>query len=234
MTSDGLALQHVPAEFQADRGVVLKAMKQNSRALFFASQGLKHDKNLQHIAAVSVKGKAAVTDQRAEVDIAACLIEGSKFCVASFPGAFIVQWGSLMQCCEPGRLSSACVFLPPSDPERRFGQHRYNPDTPGKCFCHALYGDAKDWGCRWFADWSANIEEAVHLNLPLLVVFFPGEKDEGIIEWHDLAQEGRRLWSGIGLGGSQKGEVAWLRRNGYAFTSLDVLDVLDFVDSASA
>ena len=51
-----------------------------------------------------------------------------------------------MQQADGGELSTACVFLIKDD--ERNGAHSVDPEHPeGKCFCHALHGEQKDWGC---------------------------------------------------------------------------------------
>jgi hypothetical protein len=67
------------------------------------------------------------------------------------------------------------VFLPKHTP--KFGQHVVNPDTPGpgKCYCHAMYGAPKEWGCAWFDEWQALVELAHHRKQRIQVFFFPGQ-----------------------------------------------------------
>ena len=59
--------------------------------------------------------------------------------------------------------------------------------------------------------------------------------------WGELPELGtlpqgaaRQLWDKVGLGGSQKGEVAYLQRMGYAYTRLDVMDGAPTADEAGA
>jgi len=145
-----------------------------------------------------------------------------NICVVSFPGKFIKMWGDLVRSGRDRELSTACVFLPNDDPKGRHGQHTEDPERNGRCYCHGLYGSPKPWGCRWFHDWLANVNAAVRLQLELVVVFFPGKVDCGVVEWEDLAVAGDDLWAKPGgLGGSQKGEVAWLRKHGHAYRSMD-------------
>ena len=65
------------------------------------------------------------------------------------------------------------------------------------------------WGCRWFQVWKEKVEEAVRQEQTLKVVFFPGQVGQGKVAWKDLATV-PDLWDGIGCGGSQKCEVAYL------------------------
>ena len=60
----------------------------------------------------------------------------------------------------------------------------------------------------------------------LIVYFFGGEVGQGLVKWDDLATA--ELWDGRGIGGSQKGEVAFLEKMGYKF---DMRDVEDFLES---
>lgn len=147
-------------------------------------------------------------------------------CVVSFPGKFVDIWNLLVKSCKERTLSSACVFLPKEDPMHRFGKHAGNPETPGRCYCHTLYGSRKEWGCEWFKDWRSNVEDAVRLELTLVVVYFPNKVGQGIVGWDDLARAGEGLWARPGgLGGSQKGEVAFLAKNGWRFEGIDVDDL---------
>jgi len=146
-----------------------------------------------------------------------------NMCVVSFPGKYVDMWNLLVRSCKDRTLSSACVFLPKEDPKKRFGEHAADPEGRGRCYCHALYGGVKPWGCEWFKDWRANVEDAVRLELELVVVYFPGKVGQGIVPWEDLAREGENLWKRPGgLGGSQKGEVAFLAKKGWHFRGVDV------------
>eukprot|EP00928_Gymnodinium_smaydae_P096101 TRINITY_DN8418_c0_g1_i2.p1 TRINITY_DN8418_c0_g1~~TRINITY_DN8418_c0_g1_i2.p1 ORF type:complete len:236 (+),score=27.00 TRINITY_DN8418_c0_g1_i2:581-1288(+) len=172
-------------------------------------------------------GAASVRVQRREA-----LFEGKLFrdgknnvCIASFPGKFLSEWDGLVALCEEEKLSTACIFLPKNDPKQRYGRHCENPDTPGKCYCHVLTGKEMSWGCCWFQAWSENLLEAVALGLNLVVVFPPGQKGKGIVDWNDLPKLGNSLWNNEGLGGSQKAEVAWMIQRGFKFTAMDMHDV---------
>jgi len=165
-----------------------------------------------------------VSRNRAEEVREVGVMAGATHCIASFPGAYLDEWEGLGQFFADGALSSACVFLPRSD-HGCYGQHCSDPETPNQCYCRALYGARKPWGCQWFALWQENVKAAVQLGLTLLVVFHPGQAGTGVVEWDDLARLGPKLWNKVGLGGSQKGEVAWLRRAGYSFVGTDVTDL---------
>ena len=70
-------------------------------------------------------------------------------------------------------------------------------------------GRTAAWGCKWFQVWKEKVEEAVRQEQTLKVVFFPGQVGQGKVAWKDLATV-PDLWDGIGCGGSQKCEVAYL------------------------
>ena len=142
--------------------------------------------------------------------------------------------------------------------------HSVDPEHPeGKCFCHALHGEQKDWGCRWFTEWDANVQDAHKRGQLALVFYFRGHLAKhgadgswwssaavqyeitptqelslasfgpptthvtGELRWGELAGAARagNLWDdNSGLGGSQRGEVAWLKKRGIPFIRLDVGD----------
>jgi len=159
----------------------------------------------------------------------ASVFQGSlrNFCVVSYPGAHIEEWKALLETLGANNVASACVFLPESEQhkgqERTFRRHLPLRKSPGDCLCQSLYGGKKEWGCYWFKLWVANVKEALALGLTPLVVFLPDhDGDLPFIEWDDLAKEGDHLWNGTNLGGSQKGEVAWLRKQGIEFQTTTV------------
>ena len=71
-------------------------------------------------------------------------------------------------------------------------------------------GKTAAWGCRWFEVWKAKVHEAVALGQILKVVFFPGQVGMGKVAWDDLSR--LDLWDGVGCGGSQKSEIAYLNK----------------------
>lgn len=75
------------------------------------------------------------------------------------------------------------------------------------------------WGCKWFDDWVQNVLEAHRLGQTLEVYYFEGEVGMGKIAWDDLAVANN--WDGVGLGGSQKGEVAFLDKRCLPYEELD-------------
>eukprot|EP00435_Cladocopium_sp_Y103_P040422 s442_g11.t1 len=64
------------------------------------------------------------------------------------------------------------------------------------------------FGCSWYDLWFQRVREAVQRGQRLKVVFFPGEAMEGRVDMDALATAD--LWNGVGLGTSQKCEVATL------------------------
>ena len=71
-------------------------------------------------------------------------------------------------------------------------------------------GRTASWGCRWFEVWKEKVHEAVAKGQILKVVYFPGQVGQGHVAWHELSQPYVDLWDGVGCGGSQKGEIAYL------------------------
>lgn len=173
--------------------------------------------------------------------------EGSD-CIVSFPGKYAEGW---RECVEASThdMGVACVFL--CDEQDGFGKHAADPEDPNKCLCHKLYGvDRTDeqhrkayqlygypneesykasgkvpiWGCLWFEKWRNNVELAVKRKQRLVAYFFEEQVGEGLVDWHDLCRSD--LWDGRGIGGSQKGELAFLKKMGYDFEMQDVADFL--------
>ena len=64
------------------------------------------------------------------------------------------------------------------------------------------------FGCSWYDLWFQRVREAVQRGQRLKVVFFPGEVMKGRVDMDALATDD--LWDGVGLGTSQKCEVATL------------------------
>jgi len=158
------------------------------------------------------------------------------FCTASFPGEYKKEWDRLVQRAEGGMLSTACVFLT----QDRQGTHADNTE-PGAsgCWCHALYGEPKEWGCQWFEEWRVLVAKA-HKRGQMVCVFYkeghlvsvgaentswaPGASNlPGEVEWGYLASYTfEQLKQMPGLGASQKGEVAWLKKKAIPFMRMDV------------
>mmetsp|Transcript_62369 Transcript_62369/g.182219 ORF Transcript_62369/g.182219 Transcript_62369/m.182219 type:complete len:83 (-) Transcript_62369:52-300(-) len=71
-----------------------------------------------------------------------------------------------------------------------------------------------------------NVKKAVALGQILLVFFFEGQVGEGVPEPRDAPHA--EFQRGVGLGSSQKGEVAWLRSQGIPYECRDMLHWEDF------
>ncbi|CAE7190159.1 Kif11 [Symbiodinium necroappetens] len=73
--------------------------------------------------------------------------ERAAKCIVSFPGVYNKLWDKAVKAVrddfvtEEDLCSLACVFL--TDSASGLGQHSMNPDTPGKCWCHAIYGQIR-------------------------------------------------------------------------------------------
>ena len=80
-------------------------------------------------------------------------------------------------------------------------------------------GNRASWGCAWFEEWKQNVAKAVELGQQLNVVFFPGQVGQGKVAWKDLPTQD--LWNGIGCGGSQKSEIAYLDMKGFPYVETD-------------
>ena len=60
-------------------------------------------------------------------------------CIVSFPGKYSTLWDDAVSIAtSQDTCSLACVFL--TDSISGLGQHSENPDSPGLCWCHAIYG----------------------------------------------------------------------------------------------
>ena len=159
-------------------------------------------------------------------------------CTCSFPGAYKGQWDALVETAQNGELSTACVFLTAAQQ----GNHTQNPeDAQGRCFCHALYGEEKPWGCEWFGGkgrWADLVDEAKEKG-QIVAVFYKAGYLKSIgaentswskgakmlpceLAWEDVAKQGHTM-TDRGLGGSQRGEVAWLMKLEIPFMRLDVM-----------
>lgn len=164
-------------------------------------------------------------------------------CIVSFPGKYADGW---RECAEGAvhDMSVACVFL--TSEADGLGQHVDNPEVEGKCFCHTLYGEREyqrfgykseaeyeangrrtSWGCLWFQRWRENVELAVSRKQRLVAYFFEDQVGEGLVSWNDLSNKDVNLWNGVGIGGSQKGELAFLTKEQIPFEQRDIRDFLN-------
>merc|ERR1712232_1249705 len=75
------------------------------------------------------------------------------------------------------------------------------------------------WGCKWFVEWVQNVQRAHRLGQTLEVYYFQGEVGLGKVSWEGLATTNN--WDGVGLGGSQKCEVAFLEKEGIPYEEFD-------------
>jgi len=96
-----------------------------------------------------------------------------------------------------------------------------------------LGGRRAAWGCKWFQLWKRNIHLAVSRRQQLVVYYHKGQLGKGKVRWEDLATQDDP-WDGVGLGGSQRVEVAYLdilareRGRAYQYLEIDVKDIYKF------
>ena len=64
----------------------------------------------------------------------------ARDCIVSFPGKYSEEWDAAVSAAASSQnaFSLACVFL--TDRASGLGEHSEDPDHPGRCWCHALYG----------------------------------------------------------------------------------------------
>jgi hypothetical protein len=72
-------------------------------------------------------------------------------------------------------VSAAVVFLPQNT-------LHYGKCGSDKCYCVEMYGEKKEWGCKWFQLWREHITKAVSLDQRLQVIYFEGLAGKGKIE----------------------------------------------------
>ena len=58
------------------------------------------------------------------------------------------------------------------------------------CVC-VVDGEPKEWGCKWFQKWMANVKAAVAAGHRLVVFYFEGEVGKGKISWADVAAQSK-------------------------------------------
>ena len=63
-------------------------------------------------------------------------------CVVSWPGIYAMEWDAMVQRAKDDGVSAAVVFLP--EGTAMYGQHGSDA-----CYCKAMYGSVKAWGCKW-------------------------------------------------------------------------------------
>jgi hypothetical protein len=123
------------------------------------------------------------------------LKEGGK-CVASFPGKYEDGWNSIIKLSgnSIAKVSVACVFLPMLTP--RFGTHEIDVECKeGSCYCFAIYGAKKVWGCGWWLEWKKNMLLAHRRRQKFQVFYFKGQVrvlpmlvGQGKIKWENCAK----------------------------------------------
>lgn len=86
--------------------------------------------------------------------------------------------------------------------------------------------EVASWGCEWFAQWVPNIEKALKMGQKIVVYYFENQVSKGKVFWEDLSDPDVDPWDGVGLGGSQKCEVAYLDHKKYAYEERDVMDFI--------
>eukprot|EP00438_Fugacium_kawagutii_P010177 Skav235869 [mRNA] locus=scaffold1693:371246:372121:- [translate_table: standard] len=89
----------------------------------------------------------------------------------------------MVECSNEGTVSAAVVFLPEGSKHHGFHdkipERERNEGIQGECWCVPLYGEEKEWGCRWWTKWIANVELAVEKGAKLQVYFFKGMAGKG-------------------------------------------------------
>ncbi|CAK9046475.1 unnamed protein product [Durusdinium trenchii] len=106
--------------------------------------------------------------------------EPGTACIASWPGLYATAWHYLARQARGGQTSAAVVFLP--EGTQYYGNHCPIPVEEGlcgACWCFALYGEEKEWGCQWWSVWIENIHKAMQYGAVLHVYFWQGLRSKG-------------------------------------------------------
>ncbi|CAK9018611.1 Uncharacterized protein SCF082_LOCUS14158, partial [Durusdinium trenchii] len=106
--------------------------------------------------------------------------EPGTACIASWPGLYATAWHYLARQARGGQTSAAVVFLP--EGTQYYGNHSPIPEEEGlcgACWCLALYGEEKEWGCQWWSVWIENIHKAMQYGVVLHVYFWEGLRSKG-------------------------------------------------------
>jgi hypothetical protein len=139
------------------------------------------DQQLQELRQSQLLLKTHMLERKLEYEGEVLESQGGN-CVVSFPGKYEEGWNGAVHKGNFKETSVACVFLPSGS--ERFGQHSVDhDDTQARCYCFAIYGDQKPWGCMWFELWCKNVQRAVQLEKTLQVYFFEGQAGAGKIAW---------------------------------------------------
>jgi hypothetical protein len=67
--------------------------------------------------------------------------EGCK-CVVSWPGIYARSWDKVVALSKQNEHSAAVVFLPQNTLQ-------YGKCGSDRCYCIEMYGEKKEWGCKW-------------------------------------------------------------------------------------
>ena len=128
---------------------------------------------------------------------------------------------------EKAKFTNAIVLRANADEKERLEAERQAEEAWEKS------GRTASWGCRWFEVWKEKVHEAVAKGQTLKVVYFPGQVGQGHVAWNELSQPYVDLWDGVGCGGSQKGEIAYLNMmrkkspgKGWEYDGVDVINYL--------
>lgn len=116
------------------------------------------------------------------------VLEGDVPCICSWPGIYVSAWDALVHASKDGELSAAVVFLPEGSQD--YGKHDSIPEEEqlnGDCWCEALYGERKPWGCHWWTKWISNIEKAHQEGAEMLVYYFHKKKGRGKVKSFETA-----------------------------------------------
>ena len=201
--------------------VQCKPGSQKGEKRYFLAAASEPERDEWHSALARFLHELAPASEREEISFPGAIVAGQfghhgTMCTCSFPGEYKAAWEKLTDTAEDGGLSTACVFLTAADQ----GRHCDNPET-GECWCCALYGEPKPWGCEWFEKWKILVTEAVEKGQMIIVFYkaghlarvgaehtsFPTVKQvEGEVEWVDLSSSSfEQLKAMPGLGASQRG-----------------------------
>jgi hypothetical protein len=165
-----------------------------------------------------VIGKIDKTNECKNDAFDGAITKEKKRCIVSFPGKYHDTWNGLTTFATEQLISTACVFFP--DSHSYFGTHAKNTEDNESCYCLKLYTKQEPWGCTWFQAWKENVRLAHSFKHTLIVVYKMDEVGKGDkVEWGKL---GECDPNGEGLGGSQRGEVAWLLKHKIPFEKEDV------------
>jgi tetratricopeptide (TPR) repeat protein len=231
-----------PAELVFVVQLTPDAASKGGKHYFFAAETPEQRQEWWSELARLAEASATQGPRRKAISFPGGVVSGERgdhgtICTMSFCGDNKREWDRLVASASDGGLSTACVFL--TTEAEGLGQHATNPET-GKCWCHDLYGKPQEFGCQWFEAWRTLVHQA-HEKGQMPVVFykaghlervgaahtsFPAVKTiEGEIEWEDLKHYSfQQLKWMPGLGASQKGEVAYLKKQGIGFMRVDVTE----------